>query len=76
MEEKEIQDNIFQEEQDDKRPYPRLDRTILDPKERNKRVHQIVNSVSPDRLTPYYLEQLTKYLTETTQNKKEKTIFS
>jgi len=30
-----------------KRPYPRLDYTITDPKERNKRVHEIVNNTAP-----------------------------
>ena len=79
MEEKEIQNenNIFQENfQDIKRPYPRLDRTISDPQERNKKVHEIVNNISPDKLTPYYLEQLTKYLTETNQNKKDKIVLT
>lgn len=44
------------DEEDSKRPYPRLDYTITDPQERNQKVHEIVNSVSPEKLTPYYLE--------------------
>lgn len=64
------------EQPDNKRPYPRLDYTITDPQERNKKVHEIINNVSPEKLTPYYLEQLTKYLTETTENKKEKKILT
>ena len=63
-------------EEDSKRPYPRLDYTITDPQERNQKVHEIVNSVSPEKLTPYYLEQLTKYLTETPENKKEKKVLT
>lgn len=43
-------------EEDSKRLYPRLDYTITDPQERNQKVHEIVNSVSPEKLTPYYLE--------------------
>lgn len=64
------------DEEDSKRPYPRLDYTITDPQERNQKVHEIVNSVSPEKLTPYYLEQLTKYLTETPENKKEKKVLT
>ena len=44
------------DEEDSKRPYPRLDYTITDPQERNQKVYEIVNSVSPEKLTPYYLE--------------------
>ena len=64
------------EQPDSKRPYPRLDYTITDPQERNKKVHEIINNISPEKLTPYYLEQLTKYLTETTENKKEKKVLT
>ena len=64
------------EQLDSKRPYPRLDYTITDPQERNKKVHEIINNISPEKLTPYYLEQLTKYLTETTESKKEKKILT
>ena len=59
-----------------KRPYPRLDYTITDPQERNKKVHEIVNNTAPQLLTPYYLEQLTKYLTETTQTKRQKKVLT
>ena len=64
------------DEEDSKRPYPQLDYTIIDSQERNQKVHEIVNSVSPEKLTPYYLEQLTKYLTETPENKKEKKVLT
>ena len=67
---------IISNKQDDKRPYPKLDYTIIDIQERNKKVHEIVNSVPIQKLTPYYLEELTKYLTETPQNKKEKKILT
>lgn len=60
----------------DKRPYPRLDYTIINPQERNKKVHEIINNVPSQQLTPYYLEQLTKYLTETPDNKKEKKVLT
>ena len=73
---KNIQSTSAVDEEDSKRPYPRLDYTITDPQERNQKVHEIVNSVSPEKLTPYYLEQLTKYLTETPENKKEKKILT
>ena len=65
---------IISNKQDDKRPYPRLDYTIIDIQERNKKVHEIINSVPVQKLTPYYLEQLTKYLTETTQTDGDKNI--
>ena len=75
MEQKE--DNVDLVEQvDNKRPYPRLDYTITDIQKRNQKVHEIVNSISPEKLTPYYLEQLTKYLTETTESKKEKKVLT
>ena len=73
---KNIQSTSAVDEEDSKRPYPRLDYTITDPQERNQKVHEIVNSVSPEKLTPYYLEQLTKYLTETPKNKKEKKVLT
>lgn len=73
---KNIQSTSTVDEEDSKRPYPRLDYTIADPQERNQKVHEIVNSVSPEKLTPYYLEQLTKYLTETPENKKEKKVLT
>ena len=47
---------IDDDEEDSKRPYPQLDYTIIDSQERNQKVHEIVNSVSPEKLTPYYLE--------------------
>lgn len=53
---KNIQSTPAIDEENSKRPYPRLDYTITDPQERNKKVHEIVNSVSPEKLTPYYLE--------------------
>lgn len=73
---KNIQSTSAVDEEDSKRPYPRLDYTITDPQERNQKAHEIVNSVSPEKLTPYYLEQLTKYLTETPENKKEKKVLT
>lgn len=73
---KNIQSTSAVDEEDSKKPYPRLDYTITDPQERNQKVHEIVNSVSPEKLTPYYLEQLTKYLTETPENKKEKKVLT
>lgn len=73
---KNIQSTSAVDEEDSKRPYPRLDYTITDPQERNQKVHEIVNSVSPEKLTPYYLEQLTKYLTEAPENKKEKKVLT
>ena len=53
---KNIQSTSAIDEEDNKRPYPQLDYTITDPQERNQKVHEIVNSVSPEKLTPYYLE--------------------
>lgn len=54
----------------------KLDYTITDPQQRNKLVHTIINQTPPHKLTPYYLEQLTKYLTINTQAKKEKIILT
>ena len=61
---------------DSKRPYAKLDHTITDINQRNKIVHQIINTIPPQRLTPYYLEELTRYLVQTQQSKKEKTILT
>lgn len=61
---------------DNKRPYAKLDHTITDINQRNKIVHQIINTTPPQRLTPYYLEELTRYLVETQDNKKEKRILT
>ena len=61
---------------ENKRPYPLLDKTIKDPHERNEIVHKIVAEVPPEKLTPYYLEQLTKYLTETPDTKKARTVLT
>ena len=45
------EDNVDLVEQvDSKRPYPRLDYTITDIQKRNQKVHEIVNSISPERL--------------------------
>ena len=55
---------------------PKLDYSITDPQERNKLVHKIVNSIPPEKLTPYYLEELTKYLVIQPENKKEKNILT
>ena len=61
---------------DNKRPYAKLDHTITDINQRNKIVHQIINTTPSQRLTPYYLEELTRYLVQTQQNKKEKIILT
>ena len=76
----------MKEEQNDKsslvtqqgshRPYPRLDYTITNLEERNKIVHEIVDTTPPEKLTAYYLEQLTKYLTETEKSKKGREILT
>ena len=67
--------NVVQDKES-KRPYPKLDYTITDPQQRNVIVHEIVNNIPPEKLTPYYLEQLTKYLTISAESKKEKTILT
>lgn len=59
-----------------KRPYPELDYTITDPHQRTRIAHQIVNAVPPEKLTPYYIEELAKYITETEKTKKEKTVIT
>ena len=58
------------------RLYPQLDYTIQDPQQRNKIAHQIINSIPAEKFTPYYIEELTKYLTETEDTKKDKTILT
>ena len=63
-------------QQNSKRPYPRLDYTIIDMQERNKKVHEIINTVPAQKITPYYLEELTKYLTETPDTKKQKKVLT
>lgn len=59
-----------------KKNYPSLDYTIKDPQERNKLVHEIINNISQEELTSYYLEQLTKYLTETPDTKKARQVLT
>ena len=66
----------IEEKNSETKLYPQLDYTITDPQQRNKRVHEIVNSIPPEKLTPYYLEQLTKYLVKTPENKKKKEILT
>jgi len=56
--------------------YPKLDYSILDMQERNKIVHKIIETIPKKKLTPYYLEQLTKYLTIDPKNKKEKKVLT
>ena len=58
------------------RLYPPLDYSIEDPAERNKIVHEIVNRIPAEKFTPYYIEELTKYLTQTEDTKKDKTILT
>jgi len=43
-------------EENNQRPYPKLDYTITDPFERNKKVHEIINNTPSDKITSYYLE--------------------
>jgi hypothetical protein len=62
-------DEIEQEDENGKRPYKKLDYTITDPQERTRLVHEIVDNTPPEKLTPYYLEELAKYLTETPDTK-------
>lgn len=64
------------EQQSEESSYPQLDYTIKDPEQRNKIVHQIVNTIPPEKLTSYYLEKLTRYLVEDQKSKKEKTILT
>lgn len=59
-----------------KRPFPQLDYTITSLQKRNVIVHEIVNNTPPQKLTPYYLEELAKYLTENIDSKKNKTILT
>ena len=58
------------------RLYPQLDTSIADPQQRCNIVCQIVNSIPENKFTPYYIEELTKYLTETPDTKKAKTILT
>lgn len=53
-----------------------MDYTVTDPQERNKIVHEIIEKIPQEKLTPYYLEELTKYLVQDTSAKKEKTILT
>ena len=64
------------EEENKKDFYPKLDYVVKDPQERNRIVHEIINNIPSEKLTPYYLEQLTKYLTETPDNKKERKVLT
>ncbi len=76
IEEKNIQLTSNSEEDTNKKTFFQLDYTITDPQERNKRVSEIINNTPPEKLTSYYLEQLTKYLVKTPENKKEKKILT
>ena len=69
-------DNNTNNEKQQSYQYIKLDKHIVDPQERNKIVHKIVNNAPPEKLTPYYLEQLTRYLVQTPDNKKQKIILT
>lgn len=56
--------------------FPKLDYSITNSQKRNELVHQIINSIPPEKLTPYYLEQLTRYLVIDEKTKKEKIILT
>lgn len=56
--------------------YPKLDYSIDNMQERNKIVHKIVDTIPKEKLTSYYLEQLTKYLTIDPNNKKTKNVLT
>lgn len=56
--------------------YPKLDYSIADMQKRNKIVHEIIDTIPQQKLTPYYLEQLTKFLTISPNNKKEKQVLT
>ncbi len=56
--------------------YPKLDYSITDPQERNKIVHEICDTIPRNKLTPYYLGELTKYLLITPENKKTREILT
>lgn len=70
----EPQNNIEQTQPES--TYPKLDYTIKDPEQRNKIVHHIVDTIPPEKLTPYYLDKLARYLVEDQKSKKEKTILT
>lgn len=57
-------------------PPLKLDYSITEPHKRNELVHQIINSLPPEKLTPYYLEQLTRYLVIDKETKKSKTVLT
>ena len=56
--------------------YPKLDYSIEDQQQRNRIVHQIIETIPKEKLTPYYLEQLTRYLLITSEVKKSKMILT
>ena len=56
--------------------YPKLDYSIIDMQQRNRIVHKIIETIPKKKLTPYYLEQLTKYLIIDPKNKKEKRVLT
>ena len=56
--------------------YPKLDYSIEDQQQRNKIVHHIIETIPKEKLTPYYLEQLTRYLLITSEVKKSKMILT
>lgn len=70
------QEKTTKQQQSKEPSYPKLDYTITDPQQRNKLVHQIVNTIPSEKLTPYYLEQLTRYLVQSESTKKEKEILT
>ena len=72
----EDQEKTIDQQQQEESSYPKLDYTIIDPQQRNKLVHKIVNTIPSEKLTPYYLEQLTRYLVQSESTKKEKEILT
>lgn len=71
-----LKKNIQQQKNKDQRPYPKLDYSITDIQQRNKIVYHIIETIPSEKLTHYYLEELTKYLTQNVQTKKEKMILT
>ncbi len=58
------------------RLYPQLDTSITDAQQRCNIIHQIIKDIPENKFTPYYIEEITKYLTETPDTKKAKTILT
>ena len=56
--------------------YIKMDWSLEDPEERINKVKEIISATPPEKLTPYYLEQMATYIIKPKKEKKQYDIFT